>query len=217
MSVKSRYRLARLLTRAEVGRVAALENVSTNRGASMRRKLFVGTSCLVLLVGTAFATVTSASRGDVAARHPKKATGSAVTVGFVTDGKTDAIDNTPELKAAQAAVSYANNYLGGLAGAQDTLNVCQTQQTPSGATDCATNMVQAKVPVVVTPVSGQSGTIYKGLKDAAIPFLQYGSIDQACSAANPPPPTSSPTASASALAGPAGIAAEPESRRRGSW
>ncbi len=177
----------------------------------MRRKLFVGISCVGLLVGTALATVSSASAGVPAAASPlgtpKKATGSEVTLGFVSDGKSDAIDNTPEIKAAQAAVSYANNYLGGLAGHKITLNVCETKQTPSGATDCATNMVQAKVPIVITPVSGQSGTIYQGIKDAGIPYLQYGSLDQAELAA---PPTSVfvlTNGIGTALAGPAGIAA----------
>ena len=155
----------------------------------MRRKLSVGFACSVLLVGTALATATTASAGVRAAASPlgtpKKATGSVVTLGFVSDGKSDAIDNTPEIKAAQAAVSYANNYLGGLAGHKLALDVCETKQTPSGATDCATNMVQAKVPVVITPVSGQSGTIYDGIKAAGIPYLQYGSLDQGVLAGPP--------------------------------
>ena len=138
----------------------------------MRRKLLVGIWCVGLLVGTALATVTSASAGVPAAASPlgtpKKATGAVVTIGFVSDGKSDAIDNTPEIKAAQAAVKYANDYLGGLAGHKLALNVCETHQTPSGATDCATNMVQAKVPIVITPVSGQSGTIYHGIKASGI-------------------------------------------------
>ena len=177
----------------------------------MRRKLFVGFACSMLLVGIASASAAAASSTIKTAASPlgtpKKATGSLVTLGFVSDGKSDAIDNTPEIKAAQAAVSYANNYLGGLAGHKIALNVCQTGQTPSGATDCATNMVQAKVPVVVTPVSGQSGTIYDGIKAAGIPFLQYGSVDQSVLAG----PASSVYVLAngigSALAGPAQVAA----------
>jgi branched-chain amino acid transport system substrate-binding protein len=185
----------------------------------MRRKLFVGVACLGLLVGTAFATVTTASAGVPAATSPlgtpKKATGSVVTIGFVSDGKSDAIDNTPEIKAAQAAVSYANDYLGGLAGHKLALNVCETKQTPSGATDCATNMVQAKVPVVVTPVSGQSGTIYNGLKDAGIPYLQYGSIDQGVLAGPAATTFVLTNGIGTALAGPAGIAADAGVKKAG--
>jgi branched-chain amino acid transport system substrate-binding protein len=185
----------------------------------MRRKLSVGVACLVLLVGTALAAAGTAGASVSAAKSPlgtpKKATGSLVTLGFVSDGKSDAIDNTPEIKAAQAAVSYANDYLGGLGGHKLALNVCETKQTPSGATDCATNMVQAKVPVVITPVSGQSGTIYTGLKDSGIPYVQYGSIDQTVLAG---PPTSAfvlTNGIASALAGPAGIARDAGVKKAG--
>src|SRR2546423_238630 len=201
-----------LLTLRRVGSVVAAESRSINRGASMRRKLFVGIACVGLLVGTALATVTTASADVSAAASPlgtpKKATGSEVTLGFVSDGKSDAIDNTPEIKAAQAAVSYANNYLGGLAGHKLALNVCETKQTPSGATDCATNMVQAKVPIVITPVSGQSGTIYDGIKAAGIPYLQYGSIDQGVLGGPAANVFVLTNGIGSALAGPAGIAAD---------
>jgi branched-chain amino acid transport system substrate-binding protein len=185
----------------------------------MRRKLFVGISCLVLLGGTAFATVTSASASVRAATSPlgtpKKATGSVVTIGFVSDGKSDAIDNTPEIKAAQAAVSYANNYLGGLGGHKLALNVCETKQTPSGATDCATNMVQAKVPIVITPVSGQSGAIYDGIKDAGIDYLQYGSLDQGVISGPPSSVFVLTNGIGTALAGPAGIAADAGVKKAG--
>jgi branched-chain amino acid transport system substrate-binding protein len=177
----------------------------------MRRRMFVGLAGCVLLIGTAVAATTAAS-ASVRAADPlgtaKKATGPVVTLGFVSDGKSDAIDNTPEIKAAQAAVSYANNYLGGLAGHKLALNVCETKQTPSGATDCATNMVQAKVPIVITPVSGQSGTIYDGIKDAGIPYLQYGSLDQGVLAGPAATTFVLTNGIASALAGPAGIAAD---------
>ena len=138
-----------------------------------------------------------------------------VTLGFVSDGKSDAIDNTSEIKAAQAAVSYANNYLGGLAGHKLALNVCETHQTPSGATDCATNMVQAKVPIVITPVSGQSGTIYDGIKASGIPYLQYGSLDQGVLAGPPANVFVLTNGIGTALAGPAGIAADAGVKKAG--
>ena len=146
---------------------------------------------------------------------PKKATGSSVTLGFVSDGKSDAIDNTPEIKAAQAAVSYANNYLGGLAGHKIALNVCETQQTPSGATDCATNMVQAKVPIVITPVSGQSGTIYQGIKAAGHP-LPAVRVARSGRARRPAGHVFVLTNGiGTALAGPAGIAADAGVKKAG--
>ena len=89
----------------------------------MRRKFFVGVMCSALLVGTALATVTTAGAGVPAKADPlgakKKATGATITIGLVSDGKWDAIDNTPEIKAVLAAAKYANDYLGGLARPQD--------------------------------------------------------------------------------------------------
>jgi branched-chain amino acid transport system substrate-binding protein len=123
---------------------------------------------------------TSTSSGGASALlgTPKKATGTPVTVGFVGDGKAEAIDNTSELQAAKAAAQYVNDYLGGLAGHPISLKTCETKQTPAGATDCGTEMVNAKVPVVLNGASGQSGTVYKAIKASGIPFVQAGSIDQ---------------------------------------
>jgi branched-chain amino acid transport system substrate-binding protein len=64
--------------------------------------------------------------------------------------------------------------------------------------------VQANVPVVITPVSGQSGSIYTAIKASGIPFVQYGSLDQGVlSGTNTFVLTNG---IGSALAGPAGIA-----------
>ena len=186
----------------------------------MRRKVFVGIMGVALLVGTALvATVTTASADVRAATSPlgtpKKATGSLVTLGFVSDGKSDTIDASADINGAQAAVSYANNYLGGLAGHKIALNVCETHQTPSGATDCATNMVQAKVPIVLAGVSGQAGAIYQGIKDAGVPFLQYGALDQGILAGPAASVFVLTNSIATAIAGPAGVAADAGIKKAG--
>ena len=186
----------------------------------MRRKVFVGIMGVALLVGTALvATVTTASADVRAATSPlgtpKKATGSLVTLGFVSDGKSDTIDASADINGAQAAVSYANNYLGGLAGHKIALNVCETHQTPSGATDCATNMVQAKVPIVLSGVSGQAGAIYQGIKDAGVPFLQYGALDQGILAGPAASVFVLTNSIATAIAGPAGIAKDAGVKKAG--
>jgi branched-chain amino acid transport system substrate-binding protein len=69
-------------------------------------------------------------------------------------------------------------------------------------------MVQAKVPMVITPVSGQSGTIYSGIKAAGIPFLQYGSVDQGVLAGPAASVYVLTNGIGSALAGPAKVAAD---------
>lgn len=123
--------------------------------------------------GTATTAAASAALGA-----ENKATGTPVKLGLVSDGKSDTIDNTSEVQAAKAAVQYVNNYLGGVAGHPIDLTVCETKQTPSGATDCATKMVDAKVSAVLVGVSGQSGSIFKGLEGSGIPFFSYANIDQ---------------------------------------
>jgi branched-chain amino acid transport system substrate-binding protein len=112
-------------------------------------------------------------------------------------------------------VSYANNYLGGLAGHKLALNVCETHQTPSGATDCATNMVQAKVPIVLSGVSGQAGAVYQGIKDAGVPFLQYGALDQGILAGPAASVFVLTNSIATAIAGPAGIAKDAGVKKAG--
>jgi branched-chain amino acid transport system substrate-binding protein len=118
------------------------------------------------------------SDGSAALGTEQKATGAPVKIGFVGDGKSDAIDNTSELEAAKAAVEYANTYLNGINGHVIELTTCETKQTPSGATDCGTKMVDAKVVAVLNGVSGQAGSIFKGLEGSGIPFFGYAEIDQ---------------------------------------
>lgn len=142
----------------------------------MRRKLSA-----VLIIGglvLAFATTAGAVPAASALGQPNKATGTPVTLGLISDGKSDTVDNTPEIKAAQAAVNYINNYKGGLAGHPIKLEVCETKQTPTGATNCATQMVDAKVAAILTPVSGQMSSIYDGIQGSGIPFIAGASNDQ---------------------------------------
>ena len=75
---------------------------------------------------------------------PRPATGTPVKIGYMTDGKTASIDNSSEVPAAQAAVKYINGYLGGIDGQSVTLDVCDDQQTPSGATDCGNQIITDK-------------------------------------------------------------------------
>jgi branched-chain amino acid transport system substrate-binding protein len=123
-------------------------------------------------------STSSSSAASAVLGTPTKATGTPVTIGFISDGKSETIDLTSELQAAKAAAQYVNDYLGGLAGHPITLKTCETKQTPAGATDCGNEMVNAKVPVVLNGASGQSGTMYKAIKPSGIPFVQAGSIDQ---------------------------------------
>jgi branched-chain amino acid transport system substrate-binding protein len=107
----------------------------------------------------------------------RPATAATVDVGFITDGQSAAADGRPEIAAAQAAVKYVNGYLGGLAGHALRLRVCETHGTPGGAQDCASQMVAAKVPVVLQSAPGQPGPIVKTLAAAGITYLTYATAD----------------------------------------
>jgi branched-chain amino acid transport system substrate-binding protein len=127
---------------------------------------------------TAAGAATSTTAAAAAAfGTPKPATGTPLKVGFVTDGKTANIDNSSEVPAAQAAVKYVNQYLGGINGHPITLDICDTQQTPSGGTDCGNQMVSDGVPVVLESVSGQAPSVYKPIAAANIPYVGYSVAD----------------------------------------
>ncbi|MFI5040984.1 MAG: ABC transporter substrate-binding protein [Acidimicrobiales bacterium] len=110
---------------------------------------------------------------------PKPASGTPLKVGYITDGKSANIDNSSEIPSAQAAVKYINDYLGGVGGHPLSLDVCDDQQTPSGATDCANQMVTDKVPAVLVNVSGEAPSLAKPLATASIPFVGYQVADSA--------------------------------------
>jgi branched-chain amino acid transport system substrate-binding protein len=99
------------------------------------------------------------------------ASGDPIQIGYVYDGTTDVIDNAADLAAAEAATDYVNNYLGGLAGRPIELDVCSTNQTPAGASDCVRQMVSNHVPVVVNGVTGQAPVLFRPLTEAGIPVF----------------------------------------------
>ncbi len=156
---------------------------------------------------------TTAPANDAALGTPKKATGTPVTIGLIGDGKSEAIDNTPEIAAAKAAAQYVNEYLGGVAGHPITLKVCETHQTPSGATDCGTEMANAKVPVVLNGVSGQANSFFKALQPTGIPIVQAGGLDE--DMVGMPGAFILTNGLGSAIAGPAGIARDNNVKKAG--
>ena len=101
---------------------------------------------------------------------PNKATGTPIKIGLVSDGKTDAIDNTQSIAAAKAVFDYANDYLGGINGHPIEVDTCETKQTPSGATSCGVQMLNDKVAAVLVGASGQDTAIYTAL-NGEIPYF----------------------------------------------
>jgi branched-chain amino acid transport system substrate-binding protein len=159
-------------SRRGLGAALAIVLVAALLGACSSDKKTAGAN------GSGGSGASSAAKPEDVLGPEHKATGPKIKIGLVSDGKSDAIDNTPELQAAKAAQQYLNTYLNGLNGNEIDLVTCETGQTPSGATDCATKMVDAKVAAVLVGVSGQSGSIFNGLAASGIPFFTYGNIDQ---------------------------------------
>jgi branched-chain amino acid transport system substrate-binding protein len=124
-------------------------------------------------------STTTSTKVDKALLGPAKAaTGSELTLGYISDGKTAAVDGSVDAPAREAAVKYVNEHLGGVAGRPIKLKVCDTGITPSGAKDCVNQMIAAKVPAVLENVSGVAGPIAKGLEADDVPLFVYVTGDQ---------------------------------------
>jgi branched-chain amino acid transport system substrate-binding protein len=98
-----------------------------------------------------------------------KATGTPVLIGMISDGKGTSVDQTGEITGAQAAVGYANDYLGGINGHPIQLKVCSTQGVAAQATDCANQMVSAKVSAVIGGTLAEADQAITVLSAAKIP------------------------------------------------
>ncbi|WP_169816086.1 ABC transporter substrate-binding protein [Nocardia miyunensis] len=110
---------------------------------------------------------------------PNAASGDPVTIGFISDGKGDKLDNTDEIKGARAAAAYANDYLGGLAGRRIEVKVCEVRQNPAAATDCANQMVTAGVSAVMEGALAEVDQTISVLAPAGIPLLVHSSATEA--------------------------------------
>jgi branched-chain amino acid transport system substrate-binding protein len=100
---------------------------------------------------------------------PNKATGTPVTVGYITGGS--ATDSGVETAVAKASAKYINDYLGGVGGHPIDIKFCNTDGTPAGGTQCGQDMLDAKVPVVLNSVTGNATSFEKLLQPANIPLI----------------------------------------------
>lgn len=107
---------------------------------------------------------------------PDPAQGDPLLIGLLTDGQTPGIDDTGARQVFRATVAYVNDYLNGLDGRRLEVNECETQNTPTGATQCAVELARAGVAAVLVPASAQDGPAFAVLADAGIPFVAYQSL-----------------------------------------
>jgi branched-chain amino acid transport system substrate-binding protein len=105
------------------------------------------------------------------------AEGEPVRIGMVSDGATQAFDNSDELRAAEAAAEFWNTHRGGIAGRPIEVVTCETGADPAGATDCANQLVEAEVVAAALSQSAVADSVWEPLHAAGIPtmFLQTSS------------------------------------------
>ena len=119
--------------------------------------------------------------GDAAAilGEENPATGEPVKVGVITDGRTPSIDNSIHTRAARATIEYVNQHLGGIGGRPIEPVVCESQGDPGKATECANEMIQEQVALVVMPESQQALAVHTVTKANKMPLFVYGVGDAA--------------------------------------
>jgi branched-chain amino acid transport system substrate-binding protein len=122
---------------------------------------------------------TPTTTANVALLGPAKAaTGAPLKIGYIYAGQTQSLDTRPELAIAQATVKYINEHLGGVAGRPLELLPCTDNFSPANATDCANQMIAAKVPVVLSAQPSEPAAVMKVLEPAKIPFFIWSGVDQ---------------------------------------
>ncbi|MFD9502988.1 ABC transporter substrate-binding protein [Streptomyces sp. NPDC060035] len=100
----------------------------------------------------------------------KKAGGTPVKIGLITNEGGAGISQPETREAAEAARRYANDNLGGIAGRPIEYVICKTKEEPATARDCANRMVEQKVAAVVLTSSGLGDSMVPIVTQAGIPW-----------------------------------------------
>lgn len=97
------------------------------------------------------------------------ATGEPVRIGLVSDGATQAFDNSDELRAGEATAEFYNERRGGIGGRPIEIVSCETGGTPDGATDCANQLIEQDVLAVALSQSAVTNLLWEQLHAAGVP------------------------------------------------
>jgi branched-chain amino acid transport system substrate-binding protein len=103
----------------------------------------------------------------------EQATGEPVKIGVISDGATEAYDNTDELRAAQATAEFLNTHRGGIAGRPIEVVPCETGGQTAGATDCGNQMVEEEVVAVTLSQSAVAEAAWEPVNEAGIPAMIF--------------------------------------------
>lgn len=116
---------------------------------------------------------------------PNKATGTPVKLGWANLEGGSGASYPERTKAAEAAVAYANDYLGGLAGHVIQLDECKDLGDGASATACANKFVDDKVVAVVEGQVADDTGYVTTLGKAGIPWTALTGVSaQAFTASN---------------------------------
>lgn len=167
------------------------EAISKHGSRSVRRRWAMAATAVVLVVagaactddgatetgaGDATADTVAAGSADTLLGPLDVASGEPVKVGFMSDGATQAFDNTDEIRAAKAEAAYWNQHHGGIAGRPIEVISCESGADPAKTTDCANSFIAAGVVAVVQSQSTSAESAWRVLHGAGIPtFFTQGS------------------------------------------
>lgn len=103
-----------------------------------------------------------------------EAKGEPVKIGMISDGATDAFDNSSEFDAAKATAAFWNAHKGGIAGRPVEIVTCATKGDPAGGTDCANQFVRDEVVAVALSQSSVTESVWPPIHEAGIPMMLLG-------------------------------------------
>ena len=123
----------------------------------------------------AFAVPAQAASSDSGLGTKTPAKGTPVKIGFITDGKGTATDNSIESDVADASVKWINQYRNGIGGHPITLDTCVTGADPDKSVDCANQMIQDDVAAVLFGSNQFTLNSWKPVHGAGIPTFMASS------------------------------------------
>ena len=145
------------------------------RGNALRSKaVAAATLTAALVVGTLASAPTAGAASNVLGKK-QPAKGSPVTIGLITDGKTEGTDNSIETPVAEATVEWINQYGNGIGGHPIELDICVTNGETAKSGDCANQMIQDDVAAVVFGSNRNFQASWEPLHAAGIPVFSFAS------------------------------------------
>lgn len=173
-------------TVATVDDVVVIELAASPAGTATRRHRWVAVAVAAAVVAAAVVVVMvraghdsgpvapspTTIRGSVLG-PPRLATGSPVTIGFLTDGGASAAGTEgADVVGARAAAAYVNEHLGGVDGHPIVLAVCAADD-PVATVPCVSELVARNVPAIVLADVRAVAVAESIIGPARIPFVSY--------------------------------------------